>query len=930
MCFYPVISQEVQQALTGGLDQNQRAIRLNWGSHKNQLTQMLIPQRIDIHEGLCTGIDGQITCLSPDSGLPLQSLLGLPVSLQLVTDLGALHPVNAIVTRAQAGQSDGSLSSIQISIGDVLSVLDKRINSRIFRSMRVPDIIATLLREWRQRSSALAQAFDFDFLLNSKGYPEREQTRQVDESDAAFIRRLCRREGIFWFCKAGVRGEDRSKPNASPMHTLVFCDDPMRLDPSPTGKLRYHRNAATEQRDAITLWSVEKTLMPGSIRRTSWDYKTGHVDEIHQPTLTDHGEVGNELARLLADSFMDVPHAGDSRSDYERLSKMRIQAHEYAAHCIHGVSGVRNAQVATWFELLEHPEVDKLELQQRQFIITSLHHRAENNLPKTLHERGQALFKASHWPSDMGWKLGHGDHHSHSSGDVPTRYENTFTCVSKEQPLTPSYDPRIDLPRVHPTTALVVGPEGEEVHCDELGRIKVQLLGLQAQDHAHAQGAGTSRSERDSAWVRCSSSWAGPNYGHDTLPRAGMEVLINHLHGDPDKMFVAGVLHNGPNMPATFSHKGGLPGNRYISGVKTKEIKGRRYNQLRFDDTASQISSQLASEHAHSQLNLGYLTHPRENGSGQARGEGAELRSDAHVAIRSGRAMLISAWQKLNASQSQLAREECLSLMQECVQLFKSLGDYAAQHQGEAMQTQQQEALSAAIKSWPEAPADNSASSQAEAAIAMTAPEGISLATPKAVVTHAGGNIDHVAQQHLQFTSGQRLNMHAGRGVSMFAHQDGVSAIANQGLLKLQSQADNTQIDSAKNINLTAAGGKISGMASEQVVLVTSGGAYLKLDGGNVEIGCPGSFTVKAASHTWAGPASMSTDFPSFGKDGLGRVVKLVRASDGQQLSGYEGEVRNAAGKLLGSGTSDAAGQLSPLESEQFEPLSIQFFKKAD
>lgn len=919
----PLNTNDWKQALGGVLDQSQRAIRLHWGSRNDQLAHLLTLQRLDIHEGLCTGIEGHLTCLSPDSELPLHSLLGLPLSVQVVTDTGSLHLINALVTKVQAGQSDGSLASYQLSIGDALSILDKRINSRIFRGMHVPDILATILREWQQRSPVLAQALDFELLLQQEQYPAREQTRQADESDAAFIRRLCRREGIFWFCKPGMRTGAPGGPAALPMHTLVFCDDPMRLGPSPAARLRYHRDAATEQRDSITLWSTARSLQPGSIRRTSWDYKSGQLEEVSQQTLIDQGGSGNDLAQLLSDSFMDGPHAGDSRADYERLGRLRIQAHEQGAQSILGVSGVRNAQVGTWFELAEHPEVDQLAAEQRQFILTSLRHRAQNNLPKTLDERAQALFEASHWRFEQPWR------HHKAADSVSTRYENTFTCVTRGLPLTPIYDPRIDLPRVHPTTALVVGPEGEEVHCDELGRIKVQLLGLQAEDHAHAHGAGTSASDRDSAWVRTSSSWAGPGYGHDTLPRAGMEVLIDHLHGDPDKMFVAGVLHNGPNMPVTFSHKGGLPGNRYLSGVKTKEIKGQRYNQLRFDDTAGQISSQLASEHGHSQLNLGYLTHPREEGQGQARGQGAELRSDAHVAIRSGRALLVSAWQRLGANQDQLAREECLSLMQECVQLFTSLSDYAAGHQGMAMHTQAQQDLSETIRNWPQDGAhDAGADPDAQAAIAITAPAGISLATPKSVTNHAGDNIDLVAQQHLQMTSGQRVNVHAGHGVFLFAHEEGLSAIANQGPVKMQSQAADTQIDSAQSIKLTAAGGQLSGMASEQVVFVTSGGAYLKLDGGNIEIGGPGSFTVKTASHSWMGAASMSTDLPRFEKAPLGREFKLVRASDGKELAGYQGEVRNAAGELLSSGATDDSGKLSPLKSERFEKLSIRFFKK--
>ncbi|MGC0018175.1 DUF2345 domain-containing protein, partial [Ralstonia pseudosolanacearum] len=165
-------------------------------------------------------------------------------------------------------------------------------------------------------------------------------------------------------------------------------------------------------------------------------------------------------------------------------------------------------------------------------------------------------------------------------------------------------------------------------------------------------------------------------------------------------------------------------------------------------------------------------------------------RSDAHVAVRSGMAMLLSAWQRLKASGEQLEREAYLQLMQDSLDLFKSLGDYAEQHQGVAMDAQPQDALAATIKGWPDQPGTTQGDPAAQAAIGITAPAGISLATPKAVVTYAGSNVDTVAQKHVQITSGERTNLHAGGGLSLFAHQDGISAIANQGKLRLQSQAD--------------------------------------------------------------------------------------------------------------------------------------------
>ena len=114
-------------------------------------------------------------------------------------------------------------------------------------------------------------------------------------------------------------------------------------------------------------------------------------------------------------------------------------------------------------------------------------------------------------------------------------------------------------------------------------------------------------------------------------------------------------------------------------------------------------------------------------------------------------------------------------------------------------------------------------------------------------------------------------------------------------------------------------------MASEQVVFVTSGGAYLKLQGGDIGSGV-GSFTVKSASHTWAGPASMSTDFPKFDQGSLGRVPKLVRATDGQPVEGMEAEVRKASGELIkGRPTRKASWRRSA--AIRFEQLAVRFFK---
>ncbi|WP_430363328.1 type VI secretion system Vgr family protein [Trinickia sp. NRRL B-1857] len=880
-----------------------------------------MPQRVDIRETLCGGVDGRISCVSTSAGIPLNTFIGLPVQVQLVTDRGGLHPICGIIVDARDGESDRSLATYQLLIRDALSLLEPRFNTRIFRQKSVLDVIRTLVSEWRSTSAVLGGAFHLDVSnLDAARLPVREQTVQFDESDAAFVRRLCRREGIGWFVRAGKPGEADVGKAGDPAHTLVLYDNAIKLKRSAIGSIAYRPDATIGDRDAVTLLCSARQLVPGSVRRFSWDYKPARMDRIQGGTRVDQGEAGNDLGQLLIDSRFDSPHIADSWRDYDRLGLARVKSHGARAARVDGASGVRDLAIGEWVEISGYADLDCISKNDRRITITALHHRAENNLPKDLHERAQALFTASRWTFDAPPVSVDTPARPSIFGDsTQSRYENTFSGVPRGIPLTPTYDPHVDLPRVHPIVGVVMAPEGEEVHCDEYGRINVQLQGLDPADHEHAGGTGTSGTHTDSAWVRVMTGLAGDNFGENWLPRKGMEVLLDFLSGDPDKMYVAGVFHNGPNMPAAFSNTGSLPGNRYVSGNKTREVKGERYNQLRFDDTPSQISVQLASQHHVSEMNLGFLTHPRNNGVGEARGEGAELRTDAAAALRAAQGILLTTYARGQASGNHLDRDELIALLGECTELFKSLGDYAVQHGGQAMDTAGQTAAASALKGW-QAPGG-------EPLMAFGAQAGAVSVTPKTHVTYAGENIDQVAQKHVQVTSGQRINLQAGHGVAIFAQAEDVTAVANQGKVKLQSQADDTQIDSAKNIQMTAAGGKLAGMASDQVVFVTSGGAYLKLQGGDIELGCPGSFTVKSAGYTWSGPASMSADMPKFDHAPLGRVPKLVRATDGQPAPGFDAEVKKVSGDLLNQQT-DGAGKLAPIKSNQFESLAVQFIKK--
>lgn len=848
------------------LTQSHRPIRLRLLHPQSILDDVLLVKHVSGRETLCGGIEYRLLCVSTQAGLPLKEFIALPAELQFVTDRGGLRLVCGIVAQACAGQSDGGLATYQLVLRDALSLMERRTNTRVFRTMNEVDISAALIREWRRVNPVLAKAFDVDTTGITGVYLPREFTMQHNESDAAFLRRLWKRQGIAWFIRPGQASESGSAATAS--HTLVLFDAPQSLERNATGTVRFHRDAGTETRDGVINWSAVRNLAPGSIARQSWDHKQGRMMSAQSPTNMQQGEYGNQFAVSLDDYQIDAPHLGDDDSDYRRLGELRMQHHEYEAKCFHGESGVRDLCVGQWFRLDGHPDIDMHLDDEREFVLTDLSLVAENNLPKDVDERARRLFSANAWQADAAAEA-----LEQASEERGVKYTNRFTCVRRGIPIVPSYDPYTDLPRVRLQSAIVVGPPSEEVHCDALGRIKLRFPGTREQDHP--DGAGASNSDRDSAWVRVASHWASDRWGSISLPRVGDEVLVDFLGGDPDKPIVIGRVFGGTAAPPAFSHAGDLPGNRFIAGIKSKEVQGMRCNQLRLDDTPGQISAQLASEHGHSQLNLGWLTHPRREGEGETRGEGAELRSDHSVVLRAARLMLLTTQAMLGASGKQLEREPLLALLEGSEGLLKELGEFAEQHQAMPVDLAPHRELAKDLKQ-AEQTGENAAP-----LIAQYSAGGFVSGTPNSFVNYSGRQQTFAAQQHIQAVAGQRVNIQAGKGISLFAHQDGMKHIARAGKLDIQAQQDSIGIAADRDVEITASQGEIV-IAAKKSLTLLCGGAYIKIADGKIEQGCSGDFTVKAGMHKWDGPAQQEAQLPFFPSAEHTNWLKL-------DLDGYQG-----------------------------------------
>ena len=273
-------------------------------------------------------------------------------------------------------------------------------------------------------------------------------------------------------------------------------------------------------------------------------------------------------------------------------------------------------------------------------------------------------------------------------------------------------------------------------------------------------------------------------------------------------------------------------------------------------------------------------------------------------------------------------RDEYLSLMEQCVDLFRSLGHYAADHQAMPLDDQPQVDLQSSIKQWENGSNTNPQGQQGGApVIGITAPAGISFATPSSNVSYAGLNHDQVAQQHMQLTAGQRFNLNAGKGISLFSHHDGIKAIAHHGKFLMQSQHDDTEINAAKNIKFTATDGKIVGMAKE-IMLVAEDGSFIKI-GGGITLGTSGTIAHKGASFPFSGPATSSTELPTFGSGAPDQkfVLKYGAHSDSASLAPNRAfEITMNDGSIV-KGISDAEGKTSLLQRDAMHIAAIRILE---
>ncbi|MDQ2989643.1 MAG: type VI secretion system tip protein VgrG, partial [Pseudomonadota bacterium] len=834
-----------------------------------------------------------LSILSTDAHIPLKSLLGQPVLLELLTAPPGinLRPFHGYITSAELIGANGGFARYSLTLEPWCAYMRHGRDSRIFQEKTVFDILDAIFQGW-QSLGKLVPSWRYD-ILDRSVYPVRSLTCQYQESNLAFAERLMHEEGLFYYFEHSAARDTAHLGS----HTLVIADHNGSFQPNSQAEVRFTQPGAVMREDSIDRWSITSRSVVAETALCSWDYRSNNTRAVSVSSW----DAGNE-PRLIS---RDTPgaYAYPTHAQGQRIADNHLKALHVSKESHSGAGTVRTLAPGTTFVLRCQAQLDAADSDdERTFAILRVQHLAHNNLSAEL----QSTITKALGPSAPSEEVGDLVQATRAPVGERPLYRNRIEAIRSEVPYRSSnVDGHGALLHPRPTvmgqqTAIVVGPPGAMVHTDRDHRIKVQFhwqrnagssdLSHSRLNHPAPDGqTGAPADDRSGTWVRIAASLApiaGANWGAIAVPRVGSEVLIDFIDGNIDRPVVIGSLYNGKgqadaqhnqfacgagvatgNAPAWFPGESGAHAHpAALSGIKTQAISASQggsgaYNQLVFDDSPGEsrvaLQNHTSPHTGTAELNLGKLRHQTDNQRLRPIGFGAELKTERSAALRAGQGMLLSADTRNGASGSQLDSREAQNQIEQSHALQEAIARTAQQHnasmKSEDGETEPEPGKLAAIgatahsidvlKSVDAGGGTAKVTAYAEPHLQLSSPAGIVATTAADAIFSAANTTSITAGQDINFAS-QGGSFHTVKaGISLFTYgkasakekpnqETGVKLHAASGKVSSQSQSDETRIMADKSITVASITKSVA-VAAKDHVLLTAQGAYLKLEGGN-------------------------------------------------------------------------------------------------
>ncbi|WP_321846965.1 type VI secretion system Vgr family protein [Paraburkholderia bannensis] len=824
---------DLLQIIRGGLVQQDRLIKTDIPSLPDNA---LVPRRAVTYSELGRDFSVTVDMISTAGDVELKTLIAKPMTLWVQQADKSYLPVNGYIHTARRLGADGSYSAYQVTYAPWIHFLRFRSDMRYWQDKSADAIITDVFNMHPQAQGR------FQFALQNP-LPQRSYCRQ-SETDWNFVHRLMEEEGLFGFWRQTQDGKS---------HVFVVTDNIYALDETATNPILFSRSGTSSEANAFTQWSGMRTLQSTAHTTRTFDYKApssvANPKGTTLPTMSGQGDLPEQAEKYEYTGA--YTYLAQDRG--EHLSKMHLEEWESRAKRFFAAGGVRAIDAGMRFDLSGHPEHDRDQASQREFAAIRVRRYIENNLPASKHE---ATFPHS---LQKELTLAKAEYSSSTTADITHLDGSTgfYIAEVEAQRVTVPYRSPFEhrKPEMHLETAIVVGPQGEEVYTDELNRVKVMFIW----DRQNAGDASAS------CWVRVAQSDTGGGYGGVHVPRVGEEVLIGYVGGDCDKPIVLHRVYNGAVQPQWHS-------NGILSGFRSKEYSGSGYNEMVLDDATGQNRARLFSSSGNSLLHLGYLVNQSGNTRGSYLGSGFDLKTDSYGALRANKGLYVTTHSTsagsqpfdTSSTQQQLSRAENVT---------KGLSDAAKQRKAEDLQAEldslrqyskaAQHTVSGESSGGKTAGGGTgSASALQEPLILISSPSGVGISSEKSARITADQNLNLVSGQSTHIAAGKSLIASVAEKISLFVQAAGMKLFAAQGKVEIQAQSDGIDLIAEKQLRVISAEQDILIAASKKVV-VTSGGASITLENGNIEIRCPGAFTVKAASHSFEGPASTENVLPT-------------------------------------------------------------------
>ncbi|NTZ36212.1 type VI secretion system tip protein VgrG [Enterobacter sp. JMULE2] len=397
--------------------------------------------------------------------------------------------------------------------------------------------------------------------------------------------------------------------------------------------------------------------------------------------------------------------------------------------------------------------------------------------------------------------------------------------------------------------------------------------------------------------VRFAKPYGGDKYGFHFPLIQGTEVAIAFHEGDPDRPYIAHAMHDSRHVDHV------TEANSTRNVIRTAGL-----NKLRMEDKRGEEHVKLSTEYGgKTQLNLGHNVDEER----VVRGEGAELRTDDWVAVRGGKGILLSADSQPNADGIMLDMHEAVQQLEQALSLAKSLSKAAETAKATSADSDSQSSLNSAL------------SGLQKPGILAHSPMGIGMISPEAVRIASGSqSVGIVSGRNTDISAAQSVTVAASKTVSVFAQSAGMQLFAGQGKVDVQAQGDALNVQALKDVTVTSNSGNVTVNASKELTLVCNG-AYIKISGGNIELGCPGNILLKAANVQKMGAANLNLSPQELPKGFKGGFA-ITNQDTGEVMPYTLYKVTTAEGDVY-SGTTDKLGNTMPIHTASPSSMKIEF-----